>query len=197
MKSIERNKKEDHLLTPENCLFTIIDFQPLQVSSIKSRDPEELKRNIVKLSRGMKLFNVPTVISTVRANNDPDKLTIPEIMDIFKGNEQIDRTTINSWEDQEYYDAIVKTGRKKIVMAGLWTEACCTFPSLDAIKEGYEVYLVADSIAGTSKEAHEYALRRLEQAGVKMVSWVQVLCELQRDWAREETAKEFSDILFK
>lgn len=197
MDSLEiRDQKADHLLTPENAAFIAIDYQPLQVSTIKSTEPATIERNIVKTGRVAKLFNLPTVLTTVRVAQGQDP-TIPALRDLFPDVEEIDRTTINSWEDKDFRAAVEATGRKKLVMTALWTEACLSFPALDAAKEGYDVYAVVDAVGGTSKEAHETALRRLEQAGVKLVTWVQLACELQRDWNREETAGEFANILFK
>ena len=192
-----RDQKNDHLLTPENSAFIAIDYQPIQVQSIKSMDNDELVKNIVKTSKLVKLYNIPAVLSTVNVSNGENKPMIKEIMEVFPDVEPIDRTTINSWEDEEFNKAVKDTGRKKLIMTALWTEACLSFPALDAIKEGYEVYAVVDAVGGTSKTAHETALRRMEQAGVKLISWVQLACELQRDWNREEPAGEFADILFK
>ena len=110
--------------------------------------------------------------------------------------EALDRTTINAWEDAEFVNAVKATGRKKLLMAALWTEACLTFPTLDAIREGYEGYPIVDAVGGTSVEAHRAALDRMIQAGARPTSWVQVLCELQRDWSRKETAGPFAEILF-
>ena len=175
----------------------MIDYQPTQVDSIKSMDKDDLVNNIVKTSKVAKLYNLPVVISTVNVESGNSKPTIDEIKEIFPDEKEIDRSTINSWEDDAFRKAVEATGRKKIVMTALWTEACLSFPALDMIKEGYEVYAVADAVGGTSKDAHDLALRRMEQAGVKLIGWVQLACELQRDWAREETAQEFADILFK
>ena len=192
-----RDKKLDHLLTSENAAFIVIDYQPVQVKSIKSMDNEQLVKNIVKTAKIAKLYKLPTILSTVNVSNGNNEPQIKELTEIFPDIEPIDRTTINSWEDEDFYKAVKDTGRKKLVMTALWTEACLSFPALDAIKEGYEVYAVVDAVGGTSKTAHETALRRMEQAGVKLISWVQLACELQRDWNREETAGEFSEILFK
>ncbi|WP_300409075.1 hydrolase [Lagierella sp.] len=192
-----RDQKNDHLLTPKNSAFIAIDYQPIQVQSIKSMDNDELVKNIVKTSRLAKLYKLPVVLSTVNVSNGKNEPMINEIMDIFPDEKPVDRTTINSWEDEEFKKAVEDTGRKKLIMTALWTEACLSFPALDAIEEGYEVYAVVDAVGGTSKTAHETALRRMEQAGVKLISWVQLACELQRDWNREETAEEFADILFK
>lgn len=191
-----RDQKSDNLLTPKNSAFIVIDYQPVQVSSIKSMDQDELVKNIVKTSKLAKLYKLPTILSTVNVSNGQNKPQIKEISEIFPDVLPIDRTTINSWEDDDFHKAIVESGRNKLIMTALWTEACLTFPALDAIKEGYEVYVVVDAVGGTSKIAHETALRRMQQAGVKLISWVQLACELQRDWNRTETAREFSQILF-
>ncbi len=191
-----RDQKNDHLLTPENSAFIAIDYQPIQVESIKSMDNKELVKNIVKTAKLAKLYKLPTVLSTVNVSTGQNEGQIKELTEVFPDIEPIDRTTINSWEDEEFNKKVKETGRKKLIMTALWTEACLSFPALDAIEEGYEVYAVCDAVGGTSKEAHEKALRRMEQAGVKLISWVQLACELQRDWNRKETAEEFSKILF-
>ena len=116
-----------------------------------------------------------------------NKPPIPQLHRVLKDLPTYDRTSINSWEDVEFVKAVKATGRKKLIMTALWTEACLTFPALNALREGYEVYVVVDAVGGTSVEAHEAALHRIEQAGGKMISWTQLLCELQRDWARKET----------
>ncbi|MDO5041474.1 MAG: hydrolase [Peptoniphilus sp.] len=192
-----RDMKSDHLLTPENAAFIAIDYQPVQVKSIKSMDQDELVKNIVKTAQLAKLYNLPTILSTVNVESGGNKPQIEELSEVFPDIKPIDRTTINSWEDDKFNEAVKATGRKKLVMTALWTEACLSFPALDAVKEGYEVYAVVDAVGGTSKLAHETALRRMEQAGVKLISWVQLACELQRDWNRKETSKEFSQILFR
>ncbi len=192
-----RNQKMDHLLTPQNSAFVVIDFQPTQVDSIKSMDKSEMVKNIVKSAKIAKLYDLPVVLTTVNVSSGNNKPTIPELKEVLSDSEEIDRSTINSWEDPNFRKAVEATGKKKIIMAALWTEACLSFPALDMIKEGYEVYAIADAVGGTSKEAHELALRRMEQAGVKLIGWVQLACELQRDWAREETAGKFAEILFK
>ncbi|GGH58223.1 hydrolase [Rothia aerolata] len=191
-----RDPKTDHLLSPENAVLAIIDFQPLQVSSVKSRDQKQMVSNVEKLTKIAHLFNIPVVVSTVRVSSG-QKSTIDEIMNVLgEDHEQIDRTGINAWENPNFKAAIEATGRKKLLIAGLWTEACVTFPTLDALQEGYEVYPVTDAMGGTSVEAHDAALQRMESAGAELTTWVQVACELQRDWAREDTAGEFAKILF-
>lgn len=190
-----RNPEEDELLTPKNSLLTIIDYQPTQVNSINSMSRDELIRNICSVAAIAKAYNIPVILSTVNVGNGRNHDTIPVLKEILGDVPTFDRTTINAWEDKEYYEAIQKTGRKKIIMAALWTEACLTFPTIDAIKEGFEVYPVIDSIGGTSLKAHEAGLRRVEQAGAKPTSIPQLACELQRDWNRKETVPNFMKIM--
>ncbi|HXP30658.1 MAG TPA: hydrolase [Stellaceae bacterium] len=189
-----RDPVKDDLLTPQNSALIIIDYQPIQVTSVASRDRRTLVQNIVAVARLAKLFQLPIVLSTVNAKTGAP--TIHQLQDVLGAIEAIDRTTINSWEDVEFVKAVKATGRKKLIMTALWTEACLIFPSLDALREGYEVYPVADAVGGTSLEAHQTALERITQAGGKPISWVQLACELQRDWARKDTAKAFAEILF-
>jgi len=191
-----RDPVSDHLLTPQNAALLVIDYQPVQVTSVASMDRHALVDNIVSLARGAKLFDVPIVLSTVNVKSGRNAPTIQQLKDVLPDAVEIDRTTINAWEDREFVEAVKATRRKKLMIAGLWTEACLTFPALDAIREGFDVYAVADAVGGTSVEAHRLALERVTQAGVKPVSWVQVLCELQRDWNRTATAQSFAEILF-
>ena len=191
-----RDQANDHLLTPKNCALLVIDYQPVQVGSIASMDRRNLVLNVVAVARTAKLYGVPVVLSTVNVKTGANQPTIHQLAGVLDGIEAIDRTTINAWEDVEFVEAVKATGRKKLLMTALWTEACLTFPTLDALREGYEVYPVTDAVGGTSLEAHRAALERVAQAGAKPTSWVQVLCELQRDWSRKETAGKFAEILF-
>lgn len=191
-----RDPRADTLLTPQNAALVIIDFQPVQVSSIASRSKRELVANITALARIGKLYKLPTVLSTVNVSTGRNAPTIHQITDVLNDVTPIDRTSINAWEDEDFAKAVKATGRKKLIFAALWTEVCLVHPALDALREGFEVYPVVDCVGGTSTEAHEAGLRRLEQAGGQPVSWVQLICELQRDWNREETVPGFSDILF-
>lgn len=191
-----RDPLTDHLLTPQNAALVIIDFQPVQVGSIQSRSKRELVTNITTLARIGKLYALPVVLSTVNVKTGRNQPIIHQIMDVLTGVEPIDRTSINAWEDENFVRAVKGTGRKKLIMAALWTEVCLVHPALDAIKDGFEVYPVIDCVGGTSPEAHELGVQRLVQAGGKPVSWVQVICELQRDWNREKTTPGFADILF-
>ena len=191
-----RDPVKDHLLTPENCALIIIDYQPVQVTSVASMDRRELVANIVALARTARLYRLPIVLSTVNVKTGINQPTIHQLQDILTGIESLDRTTINAWEDLEFVKAVKASGRNKLIMAALWTEACLTFPALDALREGYEVFPVVDAVGGTSLEAHRAALQRITHAGAVPVSWVQLICELQRDWKRKETATEFAEILF-
>ena len=191
-----RNQAQDDLLTPKNSALLIIDYQPIQVSSIASMDRRNLVTNIVSVARTARLYGLPVVLSTVNVKTGRNKPTIHQLREIMPDLEELDRTTINAWEDEEFVRAVEATGRKKLIMTALWTEACLTFPTLDAIREGYEVYPVVDAVGGTSLEAHRAALRRVEQAGAKPISWVQLICELQRDWSRNDTVAKFAEILF-
>jgi nicotinamidase-related amidase len=191
-----RDPMKDQLLTPQNSAMIIIDYQPVQVTSVASMDRQRLVSNIVAVTRTAKLYGLPIVLSTVNVKTGKNQPTIHQLQDILPGVASIDRTSINAWEDVEFNKAVKATGRKKLIMTALWTEACLTFPALDALSEGYDVYPVIDAVGGTSPEAHRAALERIVQAGARPVSWVQLICELQRDWQRKETAQEFANILF-
>jgi nicotinamidase-related amidase len=186
----------DHLLTPQNAAVVIIDFQPVQVASIASRPKRELVANITALARIAKLYDMPVILSTVNVATGRNQPTIHQITDALPGVQAIDRTSINAWEDEDFNRAVKAADRTKLVMAALWTEVCLVHPALDAINEGFEVYPVIDCVGGTSLEAHELGVQRLVQAGGKPISWVQLICELQRDWNRQETVPGFSEILF-
>lgn len=189
-----RDPNTDHLLTPQNSAFIIIDYQPIQVSSIRSIDRRELVFNIVSTAKAAVNYDLPIIHSTVNVQSGRNKPPIPEIQAVLGHLPTYDRTTINSWEDIEFRRAVEETGRRKLIMTALWTEACLAFPALDALKEGYEVYVVADAVGGTSVAAHEAALRRIEQAGGRLISKTQLYCELQRDWAREEFVPGFMHV---
>ena len=189
-----RDPLSDHLLTPQNSAFVVIDYQPTQVSSIRSMNKQELVFNIVHTAKAAVNYQLPIVHSTVNVASGRNKPPIKPLMDVLGAYPTYDRTTINAWEDTEFKDAVVATGRKKLVMAALWTEACLAFPTLDALKEGYEVYAVVDAVGGTSVVAHETALRRIQQAGARLISKTQLYCELQRDWNRVDTVPGFMDV---
>jgi len=191
-----RDPLKDQLLTPQNAAFVVIDYQPVQVNSIASMERQRLVSNIVRAAKAAVLYKVPIVHSTVNVNTGINKPPIAPLRHVLDKVPTYDRTTINAWEDVEFRKAVQDTGRKKLIMTALWTEACLTFPALDALREGYEVYVVADAVGGTSVTAHDMALRRIEQAGGKMISVTQLWCELQRDWARKETVPGFMTLFF-
>ena len=189
-----RDPAKDELLTPKNTALIIIDYQPVQVNSIASMDRQLLVTNIVGVAKIGKTYGLPIIHSTVNVKTGLNKPPIIQLQRVLSEVPTYDRTSINSWEDVEFVKAVKATGRKKLIMTALWTEACLTFPALDALREGYEVYVVVDAVGGTSVQAHEAALRRIEQAGGKMISWAQLLCELQRDWKRSETVPQFMQL---
>jgi nicotinamidase-related amidase len=191
-----RDPVSDHLLTPQNAAVVIIDYQPVQVSSIASRDKRQLVANITALARIAKLYRLPVVLATVNVSTGRNQPTIHQITEVLGDVPIIDRTSINAWEDKDFVDAVKATGRRKLIMAALWTEVCLVHPALDALADGYEVYPVVDACGGTSLEAHNAGLDRLQQAGARPTGWVQLICELQRDWNREATVPGFGEILF-
>jgi Amidases related to nicotinamidase len=193
----KRDSKTDHLITPENAVLLIIDYQPIQITSINSMDKRMLIMNMGVLAELAKAYKLPVILSTVNVRTGVNKDTIPPIRERLGDVYSYDRTSINAWEDKEFYEAVLATGRKKLLMAALWTEACLTFPTIDAIREGFEVYPVVDCVGGTSVIAHESALRRVEQAGAQLTTLAQLACELQRDWNREDTKPDFVRIMEK
>jgi len=189
-----RDPVTDPLLTPQNSALVVIDYQPSQVQTVASIDHDLLTRNIVSVARIAKSYGLPIVLSTVNVANGQGP-TIPELKEVLSDSVEIDRTQINSWEDVEFRRAVEATGRKKLIMAALWTEVCLTFPTLDALRAGYEVFPVVDAVGGTSPEAHRAGLERIVQAGAQPIGWVSLACELQRDWARAETVPDVVDIV--
>ena len=175
------------VLTPENCQLIFIDQQPQMAFGVQSIDRQVLKNNVVGLAKAAKVFNIPTIITTVESESFSG-FTYPELLDVFPGQKLLERTSMNSWDDQKVRDALAANGRKKVVVSGLWTEVCNNTFALCAMNEGgYEIYMVADASGGTSKEAHDYAMQRMIQAGVIPVTWQPVMLEWQRDWARRDT----------
>ena len=175
------------LLTPQNSQLIFIDQQPQMAFGVQSIDRQTLKNNVVALAKAAKVFKIPTTITTVETEGFSGH-TYPELLAVFPDNQILERTSMNSWDDQNVRDALAANGRKKVVVSGLWTEVCNDTFALSAMREGgYEIYMVADASGGTSIEAHNYAMERMIQAGVVPVTWQQVLLEWQRDWARKET----------
>src|SRR5689334_18837286 len=190
-----RDPLADHLLTPQNSAFVIIDYQPEQFGTVRSMDTDLLLQNAVSTVRTAKTFGLPVVHSTVNVASGQTHPTVPELAELLEDDPPLDRTTINSWEDTEFVQAVHATGRRKLILCALWTEACMAFAALDALREGYEVFPVVDAIGGTSVEAHRAGLERVVQAGAQPISWVSLACELQRDWARIETVPAIVEIV--
>ena len=181
------------LLTPEESVLVLIDHQAFQFANLHSHEPTMIVNNVIGLAKAAKIFNVPTILTTV-VENRGGKL-IKGLQDVFPDRKPIDRTFINTWEDARVVEAVKKTGRKKLIMAALWTEICLAMPAIQAAGEGYEVYAVTDASGGVTAEAHDMAVRRMAQAGVVPITWMAVGGELQRDWARESSAQAFAEIL--
>jgi nicotinamidase-related amidase len=190
-----RDPVSDHLITPQNSAFLLIDYQPSQLAGVRSMDRDLLVKNAVSTVRTIKTFDVPVVHSTINVSTGRGGPTLPELAGLLADDKPLDRTTTNSWEDIEFVQAVHATGRRKLIICALWTEICMAFTALDALREGYEVYPVVDAIGGTTLEAHRAGLDRVMQAGGQPVSWVSLAVELQRDWARQETVQSVIEIV--
>jgi nicotinamidase-related amidase len=188
-----RDPLADHLITPQNSALILIDYQPSQLAAVRSMDQDLLRKNIVSTVKVANLFGVPIVHSTVNVATGRGQPTVPQLAELLEDDPPIDRTTLNAWEDVNFLKEVRATGRRKLFCA-LWTEICMAFPALDALREGFQIYPVVDAIGGTSLEAHRAGLERVAQAGAHPVSWVALACELQRDWAREETVPAIVEI---
>ena len=189
------SKQKLEILTPENCQMIFIDHQPQMAFGVQSIDRQVLKNNTVALAKSAKVFGIPTIITTVETESFSGH-TYPELLSVFPEAPLLERSSMNSWDDQKVRDALKRNGRNKVVVSGLWTEVCnCTF-ALSAMHDAdYEIYMVADASGGTSVEAHNYAMDRMVQAGVIPMTWQQVLLEWQRDWAKRDTYDAVLDIV--
>ena len=174
------------LLTPKNSVLLMIDYQPQMAFGVVSIDRQSLKNNAEALAHSAKLFQVPTILTSVETESFSGFIW-PELLDVFPQNDIIERTSMNSWDSEEVRKQVEKTGRKKLILAGLWTEVCINMCAFSAMQDGYEIYVVEDACGGTSETAHLSSMNRMQQAGVVAVCWQQVLLEWQRDWARKET----------
>ncbi len=183
----------DALLTPHNSALILIDHQPFQFANVRNIDPTLVLNNTIGLAKGAKAFGVPTILTTVV--QDRGGFLPKELQNVFPDQKPIDRTTINTWEDPRVVKAVEKTGRKKLVIAALWTEVCLAMPVIHALGEGYDVFAVTDASGGVSLEAHERAVQRMVQAGAVPITWMAVLSEWQRDWAREATVPALGEIM--
>ena len=178
-----RDPSTDSLLTPQNAVLALIDFQPDQYAGVGSVGHDELLAHVTMLGRVATTFELPVVLSTVYVKHGMAG-TNTELRNVLPGVPEIDRTSMNSWEDPDFVAAVESTGRKKLIIAGLWSEVCVVFPTLDALRAGYQVYVVVDAIGGVSRLAHESAMQRMIQAGAIPISVLALACELQRDWGR-------------
>jgi nicotinamidase-related amidase len=190
-----RNPKNglDALLTPDNSVLILIDHQPFQFAGLRSHDTQTIINNVVGLAKSAKLFNVPTLLTTVV--EERGGYILKQLQDVFPEQKPINRTFINTWEDTRVVEWVKKTGRKKIVMAALWTEICLAMPVIHALGDGYEVYIVTDASGGVTLEAHEMAIHRMIQAGAVPITWTVFASELQRDWARTATVPGLAQLL--
>jgi nicotinamidase-related amidase len=178
--------------TPQDSVLLLIDHQPFQFANLHSHEPSMIVNNLVGLAKTAKVFGVPTILTTVL--EERGGYLIKALQDVFPEQKPIDRTFINTWEDERVVAAVKKTGRKKVIMAALWTEICLAMPAIQAAGEGFEVYAVTDASGGVTAEAHEMAVRRMVLAGVVPITWIAVAGELQRDWAREKTAAAVGEV---
>ncbi|MDT0176259.1 hydrolase [Enterobacter sp. BRE11] len=182
------------LLDPQNSTLIFIDHQPQMSFGVANIDRQQLKNNTVALAKAGKIFNVPVIYTSVETESFSGYIW-PELLAVHPESKPIERTSMNSWEDAKFVEAVEKTGRKKLIISALWTEVCLTFPALMAMKEDYEVYVVTDTSGGTSVDAHERSVQRMVQASAIPVTWQQVLLEYQRDWSRKETYDAVMDLV--
>jgi nicotinamidase-related amidase len=183
------------LLTPDNCVLLLIDHQPFQFATLRSHDTQTIINNVVAVAKTAKLFGVPTLLSTVQEARGG--LLLKQLQEVFPDQNPIKRTTINSWEDDRVVDWVKATGRKKVVIAALYTEICLAMTVIQAAGEDYDVYFITDASGGVSLEAHEMAIQRMILAGAMPLTWLVFAGELQRDWARSETVPGFGDLLIE
>src|SRR2546426_2884918 len=174
----------DALLTPENCVFLLIDHQPFQLANVNSHDPTIVINNVTGLAKTAQAFGIPTILTTV--NEERGGALFKQLQAVFPDQKPINRTFINAWEDRRVVEAVRKTGRKKLVIAALWTEMCLAMPAIHALGDGYDVYVVTDASGGGTPEAHDMAIRRLVAAGGQPITWIGLAGGIQRDWARTE-----------
>src|ERR1700688_2587485 len=183
------------LLTPENCVLLLIDHQPSQLANVNSHEPTMVINNVTALAKTAKAFGVPTILTTISAKRGGE--IFKQIQAVFPDQKSIDRTFINSWEDGRVVEAVKKSGRKKLVIAALWSEMCLAMPAIHAMGEGFDVYVVTDASGGVSAEAHDMAIRRLVAAGAQPITWLALAGELHRDWARTERLGEVAQLFIE
>lgn len=183
------------LLRPEDSVLVLIDHQAYQLANVNSHEPHMVINNTAGLAKTAKAFGVPTILTTVIAARGG--LLFPQITDVFPGQEVIDRTFINTWEDKKVVDAVKATGRKQLIIAGLWTEVCVAMPVIQALGEGWDVTVITDASGGVSVEAHQVAIQRMIAAGANMMTWLALAAEWQRDWARVDRAALLTEVIIE
>jgi nicotinamidase-related amidase len=193
-KSGGAKRSEKGLLTPDNCVVTLIDLQPQMLFGVANFDRQAIINNNVALAKAARVFNLPVILSTVETKSFSGNMW-PQIQAVFPNQQPIERTTMNSWDDENFVAAVKASGRKKIVLAGLWTETCVALPTIQAIHDGYEIYVVEDCCGDVSQLAHDNAMKRVIQAGAKPVTALSVMLEWQRDWAEQDTYDAVMDIV--
>ncbi|RAI02127.1 hydrolase [Acuticoccus sediminis] len=181
------------LLRPEDSIVVLIDHQPFQFANLNSHEPAMIVNNVIGLAKASKAFDVPVVLTTVIEGRGG--FLIKGLQDVFPDQTPIDRTFINTWQDDRVVDVVKASGRKQLVIAGLWTEVCVAMPAIQAVADGYEVFVVTDACGGVSAEAHDMAIRRMTAAGITPITWMAVASEWQRDWAREATVPALAEVL--
>ncbi len=187
-------RSEKGLLTPDNCVVAIIDLQPQMLFGVANFDRQMIINNNMALAKAARVFEVPVVLSTVETKSFSGNIW-PQIQAVFPTQTPIERTTMNSWDDKNFVAAIEKSGKKKIVLSGLWTETCVALPTVQAIHDKYEVYVVEDCCGDVSQLSHDNAMKRVIQAGAKPVTALSVMLEWQRDWAERDTYDAIMDIV--
>ncbi|HEV7326545.1 MAG TPA: hydrolase [Bosea sp. (in: a-proteobacteria)] len=185
----------DALLRPEDSFLVLIDHQPYQFANLNSHEPMMIVNNVVGLAKAAKVFGVPTILTTVIEERGGH--LIKGLQDVFPDQKPIDRTFINTWEDPAVTEIVKRSGRKQLILAALWTEICLAMPTIQALAEGYDVFIVTDASGGVSAEAHDMAVRRMVAAGAVPITWMAVAAEWQRDWAREKTASGLSSVILE
>lgn len=183
------------LLRPEDSVLVLIDHQPYQLANLNSHDPHMVVNNTTALAKCAKVFGVPTILTSVVADRGGN--LFPQITDVFPGQEVIDRTSINTWEDPKAVDAAKATGRNQLIIAGLWTDICVAMPAIQAAGEGWDVTVITDACGAVSVEAHQIAIHRMIAAGINMMTWIALASEWQRDWARTETAMALGEVVLQ
>ena len=181
------------LLRPEDSVLVLIDHQPYQLANVNSHDPHMVVNNTTALAKAAKVFGVPVILTSVIAARGG--LLFPQVTDVFPGQEVIDRTLINTWEDPKVVDAVKATGRKQLIIAGLWTEICVAMPAIQAAGEGWDTTVITDASGAVSTEAHQVAIQRMIAAGANVMTWMALAAEWQRDWARETTAIALNEVV--